>query len=221
MRPSISIDLFSDFVCPWCFIGSTRLEQVLAELSSEVEAEVCYHPFFLDPSVPAAGRSVPDMLRQKYGVEPKQVWARAEAAAAQSGIALDLSVQPMMYRTEKAHTLLRHAFAKGTQRALAADLFRRYFLDAQNIDDVDTLAAIAEPHGFSRSEAKELCGAPSELELTREEASAAVQGGIRGVPLFVFDGRLAVSGAQATTVLVAAIHKALETRSESPASEAG
>lgn len=210
MVSSLAIDLFSDVVCPWCFIGATRLEQALAGLEGQVEAEVCYHPFLLDPSVPKQGISLPDKLRQKYGVDPKQLWARAEAAAQASGLALDLSVQSMMYPTEAAHTLLRHAHAKGTQRALARAFFHAYFVEAKNIANESVLAELSTEHGFTRAEALELATAEAELELTRDEALSAARGGIRGVPFFVFDGCLAVSGAQSVEVLTAAIHKALE-----------
>jgi predicted DsbA family dithiol-disulfide isomerase len=209
MPSPISIDLFSDFVCPWCLIGSTRLEQALAAMSDEVAAEVTYHPFFLDPNVPPEGLSIPDMLRKKYGADPKQLWARVESAAKDSGIALDLSLQPLMYQTAAAHTLMRHAEPKGTQRAFASALFRAYFLDAKNISDPSVLADVAEQHGFTRDEALDLSSAKAELELTREAAISAAQGGIRGVPFFVFDGRLAVSGAQSVSVLQSAIRQAL------------
>ncbi len=217
MTKSISIDLFSDLVCPWCFIGATRLDQALEAMASEVTAEVCYHPFYLDANVPSAGVSIPDMLRKKYGADPRQLWARAEAAAHESGLALDLSLQPKIYPTAAPHTLLRHAEAKGTQRALASALFRAYFQDAINISDAEVLAGIAEQHGFTRAEALELIRAPDELELTREAAISAAQGGIRGVPFFIFGGKLAVSGAQSVSVLQAAIRQALEpTPSEPP-----
>jgi predicted DsbA family dithiol-disulfide isomerase len=209
MSSSITIDLFSDFVCPWCFIGGERLEQALAGLASEVSAEVTYHPFFLDPTVPPEGVSIPQMLRKKYGVDPKQLWSRAEAAARDSGITLDLSLQPMMYRTSAAHTLMRHAEAKGTQRAFAAALFRKYFLDAANIAEPAVLADVAEQHGFTREEALTLATSEAELELSSEAAISAAQGGIRGVPFFVFDGKVAVSGAQSVSVLQAAIRQAI------------
>jgi predicted DsbA family dithiol-disulfide isomerase len=209
MAASMTIDLFSDIVCPWCFIGGARLELALADMTDEVQAEVCYHPFYLRPDTPKSGISIPQMLREKYGADPKQLWARVEAAAKESGILLDLSVQSKMYPTHAAHTLLRHAHAKGTQRALASAFFRGYFLDAKNISDESVLAEIAEQHGFTRDEALELATSETELELTREEAISAAQGGIRGVPFFIFDGRLAVSGAQSVSVLQAAIRQAL------------
>ncbi len=209
MTQSLCIDVFSDVVCPWCFIGAARLEQALKALEGEVAAEVCYHPFYLDPTVPKAGISVPDKLRRKYGVEPKQLWARAETAARDSGLELDLSLQPMMYPTAAAHTLLRHAHAKGTQPQLLMALFSAYFQQARDISDESVLAELGSQHGFTRDEVLELTTSPQELALTAEEAQAAAAGGIRGVPFFIFGGRLAVSGAQAVSVLTAAIRQAL------------
>lgn len=209
MPASLCIDVFSDIVCPWCFIGSTRLTQALAGLSSEVEAEVCFHPFFLDANLPKAGVSIREKLKKKFGVDPAQLWGKVEAAAAESGLLLDLSRQPTMYPTAAAHTLLRHAHAKGTQPALVAALFRAYFQDAQNIADETVLAGIGAEHGFTRDEAFDLVSTPGELELTRDEALAAAQGGIRGVPFFIFGGTLAISGAQNVSVISAAIRQAL------------
>lgn len=209
MSESLCIDVFSDLVCPWCYIGSHRLTQALALLGSEVEAEVCYHPFFLDPSVPESGASIREMLKKKYGVEPQQLWGRVESAAAQSGLSLDLSRQPNLYPTAAAHTLIRHAHPKGTQLALVDALFAAYFQEAANIADEGLLLAVASQHGFSEAEARDVLTTPAELELTRDEATAAAQSGIRGVPFFIFGGRLAVSGAQSASVLAGAMRQAL------------
>ena len=119
MAPNLTIDVFSDVVCPWCYIGATRLEQALAGMADELQAEVCYHPFYLVPGVPKQGLSVPDMLRQRYGADPKQLWVRAESAARDSGLALDLSLQSMMYPTAAAHTLLRFRLPSGKAVASA------------------------------------------------------------------------------------------------------
>jgi predicted DsbA family dithiol-disulfide isomerase len=216
MTPSLTIDLFSDFVCPWCFIGGVRLEQALQGLAGEVEVEVNLHPYFLDAAVPEQGVSIPDMLRRKYGADPRQLWARAEAAARDSGIALDLSRQPTMYPTARAHTLVRLAEAYGQSHALAAALFRAYFLDARNINDPEVLADVARAHGFPRGEALAGIANEAELELTREAAISAAQGGIRGVPFFVFDGRLGVSGAQSVSVLQAAMRQAVSQAESAP-----
>ena len=201
----LEIDLFSDIVCPWCFIGSHRLDQVLTPADDVV---VNYRTFMLDPSLPPEGDNIRERLRRKYGVEPERAFATVEAAARESGLALDLSKQTKMYRTESAHTLLRHALAKGTQRALARALFEAHFVEAKNISDIDTLAGIATRHGFEADEAVRLLGDPDERTLTQEEARNASEGGINGVPFFVFGGRLAVSGAQPISVLRAAIDRA-------------
>lgn len=206
---SLTIDVFSDIVCPWCYIGSTRLTQAIQGLEGVVQAEVCYHPFLLDPTVSRSGASIADKLRKKHGVEPKQLWGRVEAAARDSGLELDLSRQQLMYPTDAAHTLLRHAHDRDTQPALAQALFKTYFVDAENISDVEVLARVAVDHGFSWSEAEELASCPAELELTREEAQASVACGIRGVPFYIFAGKLAVSGAQSVSVLQSAIRQAL------------
>ena len=109
------VELYADIVCPWCFIGSARLDRVLAAWVGE--AEVIHRAFLLRPDAPAEGIDVPEMLRQRTGRDPKQLFASAEAAARESGLALDLSKQPRMFPTARAHTLLRHAEEKKTQHA--------------------------------------------------------------------------------------------------------
>jgi predicted DsbA family dithiol-disulfide isomerase len=116
----------------------------------------------------------------------------------------------MTYPTQAAHTLLRHAHARGTQAALARSFFEAYFMNGLNIADETLLASIAAAHGFTLGEALELVRCEAELELTREEAQSAVEAGIRGVPFFVFDGRVGVSGAQPVGVLQAALRRAVE-----------
>jgi predicted DsbA family dithiol-disulfide isomerase len=200
-----TVDLFADIVCPWCLIGSRRLEQVLL---GAPDVQLVYRPFFLMPDTPAEGVNVPAMLRAKYGRDPRSMFDAVEAQARDSGIALDLTKQPMSYPTVKAHTLLRHALARGTQRRLATDLYNAYFLEAQNVADDGVLASIAAKRGFTADEARHLVRDPAELELTRAEADQAASRGIRGVPFFVFNSRLAVSGAQPVEVLKEALEEA-------------
>jgi predicted DsbA family dithiol-disulfide isomerase len=205
MEP-LAIDVFTDIVCPWCFIGNERLEQVLSTESREVV--VTHHPFLLDPTTPPEGFNVQEYLRKKYRADPLAMFAQVEAQAKSSGIPLDLTRQPMSYRTLKAHTLSRHAEAKGTQRTLVRDLFKSYFLDAANIGDDQVLATIAARHGFSEDEALGLVRDEAELAATRTETEEAAAMGIRGVPLFIFDRKRAISGAQPESVLRAAIQAA-------------
>ena len=140
---------------------------------------------------------------------PEQLWARLEAEARKSDLDLDLSKQRFSYPTARAHTLIRHAAAKGTQGALVHALYRANFQEARNINDPAVLADLAAPHGFTEDEVTRLTSDEGELAATREEALAAAAAGIDGVPLFVFGERLAVAGAQPEIVLRKAIEQAL------------
>jgi predicted DsbA family dithiol-disulfide isomerase len=203
----LAIDIVSDVICPWCFIGSRRLDQALASLP-EVHAEVTYRPFLLDPTTPAEGADLRQRLRTKYGADPETMFARVEEAARATGIPLDFARVRRTPSTIAAHTLLRHAIARGTQRALAGALFEEYFLQGHDIGDASVLAGVAARHGFDVDDAARIARDEAELALTRQEAAEAAAAGVRGVPFFVFAQRLAVSGAQPPEVLRAAIERA-------------
>lgn len=205
MNP-VRIDIVSDIVCPWCLIGTERLARALE--SSGVKAELVHHPFLLRPDTPEAGLDLREELRAKYGADPQALFARVEAAARDSGIALDLSRQGRQYPTVRAHTLLRHAGPKGTQETLARALFEAHFHEGKNVSDPEELRRIARAHGFSDAETTRLVEDEQELELTRQEADAARQQGIQGVPFFVFNQRFALSGAQPEAVFVEALRRA-------------
>jgi len=204
---TLQVDLFADVVCPWCYLGSERLERVLAALGRP--ARVTHHPFMLDPNTPEAGDDIPARLRRKYGVPPEQLWARLEGEARKSGLELDLSKQRLSYPTARAHALLVAAAAKGTQRDLARALYRANFQDARNINDPAVLAEVAAPHGFAADEVARIAADEPGLRAVRDEALAAAAAGISGVPFFVFAERIAVAGAQPETVLRDAIDQAV------------
>jgi predicted DsbA family dithiol-disulfide isomerase len=209
MSKSLKIDVFTDVVCPWCLVGSARLDKAVAELPADVAVEIENHPFYLDPNVPAEGVVVADMLRERYGREPAEMWARVEGEAAKVGIALDLSRQPRMFPTAKAHTLTRLAKPLGTQHALANAIAAAYFLDHRQINDDAVLADLAAAHGFERAEALRAINDPAELAVTEELARQAAAQGINGVPFFVFGGKYAMSGAQPQEVFGMALEKTL------------
>ncbi|HEY9010193.1 MAG TPA: DsbA family oxidoreductase [Devosia sp.] len=210
MNHKIKVDLFTDTVCPWCLVGSARLDQAIAALPADVEVEVENHPFYLDPNTPAEGVVVADMLRRKYGRDPREIWARVEGEARKSGIDLDLSQQPRSYPTQKGHTLVRFAKAKGTQHALANAIAWAYFMEHRQINDDEVLADIAVEHGYSREEALQVMRDPEALGETHDLAVAAAQQGIHGVPFFVFDGKFALSGCQPQEMFARAFEVALD-----------
>lgn len=205
----LSIDIVSDIVCPWCFIGARRLDQALASLPEPVEATVVYRPFLLDPSTPPEGEDLRERLARKYGMDPDRMFGRVESAARESGIPLDFGKVRRSVSTARAHTLLRLALEKGTQRALAGALFEAYFLEGRDVGEIDVLADVAAQHGFTVDEAEAKLRDPAELARTREEAGAVAAQGVQGVPFFVFRRRFAMSGAQTPEVFRAAIARAL------------
>jgi predicted DsbA family dithiol-disulfide isomerase len=209
----LRIEVVSDLACPWCYIGTRRLEQALDALDASVEPPVLtYHPFLIDPAIPAEGADLREYLRRKYGGDPEAMFARVEAAAHATGIPLDFAKVRRMVSTIGGHTLLRHAAGRGTQRALATALFAAYFLDARDLALPETLASLAADHGFSTDEALRLIGSSTERRRTREEAEEAERRGVEGVPFFMFGGRLALSGAQPLKVFRSTIEQArLET----------
>ena len=210
-RP-LDITIISDVICPWCFIGTRRLDQVLAPMAGDIDPRILYRAFLLDATVPPEGADLRDRLRKKYGVDPETMFVRIEQAARDTGIPLDFSKVTRTPNTIPAHTLLRHALARGTQRQLSDTLFAAYFLEGQDISLPDVLAVLGESHGFAGDEVRRLVTDAAELAQTRAEAAAAAQTGVGGVPYFVFGNRVGLSGAQPVHVFRAAIDKALAER---------
>jgi len=210
MSRTIKVDLFTDVVCPWCLVGSARLDQAIAALPDDVRVDVENRPFYLDPNTPDDGYDVGGMLKERYGREPQEMWARVEGEAAKSGIVLDLSKQPRTFPTQKAHTLVRIARIKGTQHALANAIADAYFLEHRQVNEPEVLADIASRHGFTRPEALAYLGDGLQIATTHEQAIWAQQQGIQGVPFFIFDGKFAMSGCQPQDVFELAFAKVLE-----------
>ncbi len=221
MSRTLKIDVFSDIVCPWCLIGTARLDKAIAGLSDDVTVDIENHPFYLDPDTPPEGYDVGDMLRAKYGREPEAIWARAEGEAKRSGIALDLSRQPRTFPTQKAHTLIRLAREKGTQHTLANAIASAYFLDHRPVNEDAVLAEIAEGFGFTRDEALRDINDAGEVAITHDLAVGAARQGLRGVPFYVFGMSFALSGCQPEATFALALEKLMqgEGAAEAPAGE--
>lgn len=209
MSRLLKIDVFTDVVCPWCLVGSARLDKALAALPDDVEVVVENHPFYLDPTVPPEGLDVGEMLRTKYGRDPKDMWARVESEAAKAGITLDLSQQPRMFNTAKAHTITRLSLPNGNQHELANAIAEAYFLGHRQINDDNVLADIAVEFGWDRGDALDAMNDANELSITESLATDAAAQGIRGVPFFIFGGKYALSGAQPDEVFAQALDKTL------------
>ena len=209
MTKLLKIDVFTDVVCPWCLVGSARLDKAIADLPDDIDVVVENHPFYLDPTTPAEGVVVADMLREKYGKEPNEMWARVEGEAKKAGVELDLSQQPRMFPTKKAHTITRLAKPLGIQHELANAIANAYFLEHRQINDDNVLADIAVEYGFDRGDAIDAMNDENELAITEQLANDAAAQGIRGVPFFVFGEKYALSGAQPDEVFERALQQTI------------
>lgn len=210
MTKVLKIDVFTDVVCPWCLVGSARLDKAIAALADDIDVVIENHPFYLDPNTPAEGVVVADMLRQKYGKDPKEMWERVESEARKAGVTLDLSQQPRMFPTKKAHTITRLAKPLGIQHELANAIANAYFLEHRQINDDNVLADIAVEFGFDRGDAIDAMNDENELAITEQLATDAAAQGIRGVPFFVFGEKYALSGAQPDEVFQQALQRTIE-----------
>lgn len=205
----LQIDLYTEIACPWCIIGHHRLDKVLAERFPRLDVDIRQHPVLLLPDAPADGLYIPDLLRSRYGVtDPKAAFARPEAEARASGLALDLSHQPWTYRTQAAHGLVLAARERGTQHRLAVAITAAYFLEAKNISDADVLADIAVAYGFEHEEAHALALDPEQHRRVEREAAQSAAAGVRSVPHFIFGGRIAMSGGRSEEEIASAIDQA-------------
>ena len=210
MTKQLKIDVFTDVGCPWCIVGSARLDNAIAALPEDIDIVIENHPFYLDPNTPAEGVVVADMLREKYGKDPREMWERVESEALKAGVELDLSKQPRMFPTKKAHTITRLAKPLGIQHELANAIANAYFLEQRQIFDDNVLADIAVEFGFDRGDALDAMNDENELAITEQLATDAAAQGIRGVPFFIFGGKYALSGAQPAEVFERALAQTLD-----------
>ncbi|ANQ85446.1 hypothetical protein dqs_2415 [Azoarcus olearius] len=214
----LNIDLVSDFVCPWCFIGKTRLERALADLRAarpEVETHINWLPFFLNPDTPAEGEPYRAFLEAKFGgpAAVDAVWAKvAEAGAPDVSFAFDrIRTRP---NTLPAHRLIYRAQASGAAAdkvaRLANDLFVAHFQQGRDIGDIDTLVELASPDGGKADAFRNYLKSDADADTVRRMAGQVQQQGISAVPFFIFNRKIAVSGAQSAGALGAAMLQALE-----------
>lgn len=197
----LRIDIWSDIACPWCFVGKRRLENAIETHAGIEGAEIVWHSFELDPSAPAErdqSQSTAERLAKKYGMPVARAAAMIEqmtVTGASVGAEMDFD-KLRAGNTFEAHRLLHWAAAQGKQDALKERLFRAYLAEGELMSDVAALARLAGDVGLDPDEAAGVLASDDYAADVRQDESQAAQLGIRGVPFFVFEGRLAVSGAQ-------------------------
>lgn len=201
MQEKMPIAIVSDVVCPWCFIGKARLETALANHSLTDRVAITWLPYELNPDMPADGADRTSYLDAKFGPgKRKEIEIRLSEAALESGVTFNWSKVTRTPNTRMAHMLIAAASTVQRGTEMKAALFKAYFQDGRDIGDLETLVAIATELGFEENAARD--------ELTNDELRETIIGleahaqkvGVTGVPFFIVDGKLAVSGAQTPDV---------------------
>ncbi len=212
--PPLSIDIVSDVVCPWCYVGKRRLEAALAQRASDEAqpAHVRWLAFQLNPDIPATGVDRRSYLEQKFGgpERAKQIYARIKAAGDEVGIPFDFERIVRQPNTVNAHRLTAWAqdLDPNAADALVERLFHAYFVDGIDIGSIEALATLAGDAGFDAGAARAWLVSDAGRSAVAAEERRARQLGVTGVPFFVFNQRLAVSGAQPPEILLDAIEQA-------------
>lgn len=203
------IDVVSDVVCPWCFVGKRRLEQALA-LAPEIPAAVFWRPFQLDGTIPQGGIPREEYLNRKFGVNrAKDMYARLEKLGEEVGIPFAFEKIKVSPNTLDAHRLLRWAQAVGTQSAVKERLLTLFFIEGEDIGDRDLLAEVGAQNGLERAVVERLLAGDADKDDVREEIETAQRMGINGVPFYIFNNKVGASGAQPAEVLLQGIRQGM------------
>lgn len=206
---AISIDVVSDVVCPWCFVGKRHLEAALAQFAAPVS--IRWLPYFLNPDTPPEGEPYRPFLERKFGgaAAVDDMWARVREAGTRAGIAFAFESIERRANTLAAHRLIHRWQLQGDASPLVERIFAAGFCAGRFIGDPAVLADIAAACGGDRDETLAWLQGDAEAEAVIAQETRLREFGISGVPFFIFNGRLAVSGAQPPEVLLDALRQSV------------
>ncbi|MEL7272555.1 MAG: DsbA family oxidoreductase [Pseudomonadota bacterium] len=211
----VQIDVVSDVMCPWCFIGKRRLERALEQLK-DVEVAINWRPYQLDATLPPEGKDRRDYLETKFGgpERAKEIYGRIEQAGRDEGLDFKFEAIAVSPNTLDAHRVIRWALNEGSkaQGALVEILFRKFFMEGENIGLHDVLTAAADEAGMDGSIVSALLATDQDKEAVTQEIGIAQQMGVSGVPCFIIDQKYAVMGAQEPENIAGAVREALAQR---------
>lgn len=205
------VDIWSDIVCPWCYVGKRRFETALAAFDGREAIEVQHHSFQLDPSAPRDRTSSRgEMLMKKYRLTPSQLEAtdaRMQQIAAEEGLDYHLD-GTSTGNTLDAHQLVHLAREHGKQDAMIERLYRAYFSERASVFDPDSLVRLGQDVGLDQAEARAVLRDGRYVSAVQQDLELARKVGITGVPFFVIDGKYGISGAQQPSVFLEALTRA-------------
>lgn len=208
---AITIDVVSDVVCPWCFLGKQRLDKAIESVKDDLSVSVTFRPYQLNPDMPSEGADHKKHLAEKLGGTDAVERAHTMLAGLgrEDGIAFDFPAVKISPNTLDAHRLLRWAMIEGShvQSRVAVALFKAYFEEGRNVGDRTVLLDIAEQSGMDRAVVTALFSAGADVDSVKEEIGMARDMGVTGVPCFIIDNKYAVMGAQSVDVLTNAFRE--------------
>lgn len=199
MRAPMKIEFVSDVSCPWCAIGLASLEQALARVDNEVDAELHFQPFELNPQMPPEGEDITEHLVAKYGISVEQAQSNREAIrlrGEQVGFQFNMDQRSRIYNTFDAHRLLHWAGIEGRQSELKHALLRAYFTDGENPADHALLVRLAQQAGLDPERAQQILSSDAYAEETREHERFYLDQGIHSVPAVIINDRYLIQGGQ-------------------------
>jgi predicted DsbA family dithiol-disulfide isomerase len=204
------VDIWSDVICPWCYVGKARFEKALDSFAHRDEVEVVYHAFELDPTSPR-GQREPNlaMLSSKFGKSPAEALAmdgHVGSLARAEGLGFDSA--RLVGNTFDIHRVIRLGLDRGVQRPLLGAVNEAYFAQARDIFDRDVVTEVAAGAGLEANEVSKVLDGDAYADEVREDEQRAQQIGISGVPFYVFDMALGASGAQPTELFTSALNQA-------------
>ncbi|MCI1776144.1 MAG: DsbA family oxidoreductase [Paenibacillus lautus] len=207
----MKVEIWSDFMCPFCYIGKRRFESALEQFPHKDQVEVVYRSFELDPNASyKPGVSMDELLAAKYGMSVEQAKAaNANVTQQAAGVGLTYHMDRVIPANSfDAHRLVHFAAQHGKMKDMTERLFRAYFTDAENLEDKNLLADLAAEVGLEQEQAMAVLESDAFQSEVRADEAAATNLGIRGVPFFVLGGKYAVSGAQPLEVFTDALDNA-------------
>ena len=207
----MKVVIVSDTICPWCYVGKRRFERALAE-RAEVKPAIEWRPFQLNPDMPAEGVDRKAYMREKFGNDERagEIYQAIRSAGEGENIPFAFDSISRVPNTIASHRLISWSLPSGRQDGVVEGLFRSYFLNGEDIGEIDVLVDIAVAAGLDEAEARTYLSGSEGVEQAQAESQEAHRLGISGVPCFIFDGKYAVSGAQEPEVFSQVFDLALQ-----------
>lgn len=212
----ITIDIVSDTVCPWCFVGKRRLERALAQVPAGIEVRIGWRPFQLNPDMPREGAERREHLAKKFGDgdRAKEIYRQVQAAGESVDLAFNFAGIARQPNTVDSHRLIDRAGREGKQDAVVEALFQAYFMDGKDIGNIDTLVAIAAQAGMDAQAVRAYLASDEDRERIGAEDQMARRMGVQGVPCFILNRQFAISGAQDSDVFLQAFNYVLSDKAQ-------